>query len=71
MRRGRPKKYVESEPFPHMLPMYGGQWMADGDGWAVYGATQREALENYWKAEQRHQEILAMPSMHRLVEPGK
>ncbi len=35
-------------------------WAAHADGWAVHGRTREEALENYWKAEQRRREILAL-----------
>lgn len=43
-------------------------WAAHGDGWAVQGATREEAIENYWKAVKRHQEILAMPPWYQQVE---
>jgi primosomal protein N' len=43
-------------------------WAAHGDGWAVHGHTREEAIENYWKAEQRHREILALPPWYQQVE---
>ncbi len=43
-------------------------WDAHGNGWAVHGATKEEALENYWKAEQRRREILAMLPWYKQVE---
>lgn len=32
-------------------------WAAIGNGWAVHGATQEEALEKFRQAEQRHRKI--------------
>ena len=52
---------------PRLVQIYDG-WQAHGDGWAVYGKTQEEAIENYWKAVQRHKEILAMPPWYMQVE---
>jgi hypothetical protein len=56
---------VSSEPaaseYPLLEPIYGGKWAARGDGWAVHGATREEAIENYHKAEFKHQEIAARP----------
>ncbi len=52
---------------PRLVEIYRG-WQAHGDGWAVYGATREEAIENYWKAVQRHKEILAMPPWYEQVE---
>ncbi len=52
---------------PTLVQVYDG-WSAHGDGWAVHGATREEAIENYWKAIQRHQEILAMPPWYQQVE---
>jgi hypothetical protein len=43
-------------------------WSAHGNGWAVHGATREEAIENYWKAAQRRQEILAMPPWYKQVD---
>lgn len=34
-----------------------GQWVAHGNGWAVWGDTQEEALQIYWKAVELHQAI--------------
>jgi hypothetical protein len=48
---------------PRLVQIYDG-WQAHGDGWAVYGATREDAIENYWKAVKRHQEILAMPRQY-------
>jgi len=60
------KKIVVEKPdpssFPRLYQIYGGRWQAHGDGWAVIGDTQEEALENYRKAEKRHQELLALPA---------
>lgn len=36
-----------------------GGWHAVGDGWAVFGETEEQALERYQEAEQRHAEILS------------
>ena len=52
---------------PELMPIANG-WAAYGDGWAVHGATREEALENYRKAEQRHNEILALPPWYMQVE---
>ena len=52
---------------PTVVQIYEG-WAAHGDGWAVHGATQEEAIENYWKAVQRHKEILALPPWYKQVE---
>ena len=52
---------------PTLIQIYKG-WAAHGDGWAVHGTTREEAIENYWKAEQRHREILAMPPWYQQVE---
>ena len=32
-------------------------WAAVGDSWAVFGATQEEALKKFADAEERHKEI--------------
>jgi hypothetical protein len=45
---------------PRLVPVFGGAWQAHGNGWSVSGATREEAIENYWKALQRRQEILEM-----------
>lgn len=34
-----------------------GQWVAHGNGWAVWGDTQEDALKNYWARVALHQEI--------------
>jgi hypothetical protein len=52
---------------PRVVQIYGG-WQAHGDGWAVFGETEEKARENYWKAVQRHKEILAMPPWYMQVE---
>jgi len=52
---------------PELFPIANG-WAAHGDGWAVHGTTREEALENYWKAEQRRREILAMPPWYEQVK---
>ena len=52
---------------PTLVQIYDG-WAAHGNGWAVHGTTKEEALENYWKAEQRRREILAMPPWYMQVE---
>jgi hypothetical protein len=52
---------------PTVVQIYDG-WQAHGDGWAVHGATQEEAIENYWKTVQRHKEILALPPWYKQVE---
>ncbi len=66
------KKIIAEKPdpssFPCLYPIYGGRWQAHGDGWAVDGATQEETLENYRKAEKRHQEILALPRWYEQQE---
>ena len=33
-------------------------WSARGDGWAVQGATQEEAIRLYREAEQQHRTIM-------------
>ena len=35
----------------------GERWAAIGDGWAVFGRTDREAIENFRRAEERHRVI--------------
>ncbi len=52
---------------PILAPTFNG-WSAHGDGWAVYGHTREEAIENYWNAEHRRREILAVSSRNKLVE---
>ncbi len=52
---------------PILTPIVDG-WAAHGDGWAVHGTTREEAIANYWKAVQRHKEILAMPPWYKQVE---
>ena len=59
------KQQETQEP---MLTQTFNGWDAHGDGWAVHGATREEAIENYWKAVQRRQEILAMPPWYKQVE---
>ena len=51
----------DEQEYPILKPIYGDRWAAHGPGWAVHGDTQEEAIENYHKAEARHQEILAIP----------
>lgn len=58
---------MEEQQQPRLMEVYDG-WQAHGDGWAVFGKTQEEAIENYWKAVQRHKEILAMPPWYKQVE---
>jgi len=57
----------QEENEPELYPIVNG-WAAYGDGWAVRGATREEAIENYWKAVKRHQEILAMPPWYKQIE---
>jgi hypothetical protein len=52
---------------PSLKPIFKG-WAAQGDGWAVHGRTQEEALEKYRKAEQRRREILDGPPRHKPIE---
>jgi len=52
---------------PVLAPIKNG-WAALGDGWAVHGRTQEEALENYHKAEERHREIDARPLWYERFE---
>lgn len=65
MPRGRKKQTFKQDDtpkeYPILVPIYGGRWQAHGDGWAVDGDTPEEAKENYYKAEQRHKEILQLP----------
>lgn len=49
---------MNSEP---RLERIKGGWAARGDGWAVHGATQDEALERYQEAVRRHEEIDRRP----------
>ena len=64
MARGRKKRtFIQDDTpkeYPILVPIYGGRWQAHGDGWAVDGATPEEARENYWRAVERHQEILKL-----------
>ncbi len=46
-------------------PIKGG-WAILGDGWAVHGKTEEEAVRLYHEAIERHKEIDARP-----VEAGK
>ena len=39
-------------------------WLARGDGWAVHGASQEEAVQKFEEAERRHQEIEARPPFY-------
>lgn len=41
---------------PILEPVKNG-WAALGDGWAVHGRTQEEALERFRRAQLRHSEI--------------
>ena len=59
---------MEEQQEPRLVQQIYDGWQAHGDGWAVYGATQEEAIENYWKAVQRHKEILALPPWYKQVE---
>lgn len=34
-----------------------GGWAARGDGWAVHGASKDDALDRFWKAVEKHEEI--------------
>ncbi len=45
---------------PILVPIKNG-WAALGEGWAVHGRTQEEAIQKFREAEQRHQEIDARP----------
>lgn len=47
-------------PDPALRPIKAG-WAAYGDGWAVHGETEHEALERYAAAERKHAEIEARP----------
>jgi hypothetical protein len=58
---------MEDKQEPQLVQINNG-WQAHGDGWAVYGATREEAIENYWKAVQRHKEILALPPWYIQVK---
>lgn len=42
-------------------------WAALGNGWAVHGRTQEEALERFSQAQVRHSEIAKRP----LPEPSQ
>lgn len=59
---------MEEQQEPRLVQQISDGWQAHGDGWAVYGATQEEALKNYWKAVQRHKEILALPPWYKQAE---
>lgn len=52
---------------PIVTQSYNG-WDAHGSGWAVHGRTREEALENYWKAKHRRQEILELPPWYMQAE---
>ena len=41
---------------PRIEPIKDG-WAALGNGWAVHGRTQEEALERFEQAQKRHEEI--------------
>ncbi len=57
----------EESKEPVLNPIYN-DWAAHGDGWAVHGRTQEEAIEKYWKVVQRRREILAMPPRRKQIE---
>lgn len=59
-------QYEESKE-PRLNPIFNG-WAAHGDGWAVHGRTQEEAIEKYWRTEQRRREILAMSPRREQIE---
>ena len=52
---------------PILIPIVNG-WSAHGDGWAVHGRTQEEAVKNFYEAEQRRREILALSRWSKQVE---
>jgi hypothetical protein len=52
-----PSQAVDKIP---ITPIKNG-WAAFGDGWAVHGATQQEALARYWERVAKYQEIAAHP----------
>ncbi len=58
---------MEERREPMLAPIFKG-WAAYGDGWAVHGHTEEEALENYRKAEQRRRELLVLPRRNKQVE---
>lgn len=51
---------------PELRPIKNG-WAASGKGWAVHGATQEEALENFYQADQEHKRIDARPYWYEWV----
>jgi hypothetical protein len=36
-------------------------WAARGDGWAVHGRTQDEAIRRFAEAEKRHTDLIKRP----------
>jgi len=46
-----------------------GGWAARGDGWAVHGATEDEAIRRYQEAVEKHREILARPDRPYTAPP--
>lgn len=50
-------------PKPEVVAIKGG-WAALGDGWAVFGASEEEALLNYTKADERRKEIRSRSTLN-------
>lgn len=54
---------VVAQALRHLAPIKGG-WGAYGDGWAVHGATQKEALWRFAEALQVHKKIAQQPPFY-------
>ncbi len=51
---------------PRLMKIKNG-WAAVGDGWAVHGVTERDALEKFEQAERRHAEIHKRPLYYERI----
>jgi len=51
---------VEAMSTPKLVKIKSG-WAALGNGWAVHGTTEEEAVAKFKAAEAKHQEIDARP----------
>ena len=45
---------------PRLAPVVNG-WAAYGNGWAVHGKTEEEALRLFREAQEKHKQIDALP----------
>ncbi len=52
---------------PRLRPIKGG-WAASGDGWAVHGATQEEALQKFRRAVEQYREIISRPYWYEVLQ---